>query len=147
MQKIDMKNTLSMKQGSLSSVTSTVSMQMKAAHTAQVKLTQQSSCDGACRLVVINCRASAASPDIPAIYQNTFSNQLPSECRASEVRSDIPSIYFYFFCKCCPKAKAENTVQIVRLLLRNSCIVTLSPDKLRRLLLRSQPEMKKRRRK
>ena len=41
------------------------------------------------------CRASAASPDIPAIYQNTFSNQLPSECRASAAMSDIPAIYFY----------------------------------------------------
>ena len=32
-----------------------------------------------------------------AIYENTFSNQLPSECRASAARSDIPAIYFFGF--------------------------------------------------
>ena len=36
-----------------------------------------------------NCRASAACSDIPPIYQNTFSNQLPSECRANAAWSDI----------------------------------------------------------
>ena len=55
------------------------------------------------------------------------------------------AIYFYFYCKCCPKTKAKKAAQIVRL--RSSCIVTLSLDKLRRLLLRSQPEMNKRRKK
>ena len=70
-----------------------------------------------------------------AIYQNTFSNQLPSECQVSAARAAILAIYFYFNCKSCPKAKVKNTAQIVRLSLRNSCIVTISPDKLSLLLL------------
>ena len=82
---------------------------------------------------------SAISPDIPAIYQNTFSNCLPSECRASAARVNILAIYFYFYCKSFPKGKAKNTAQMVRLSLRNSCIPTVSPDKLNLLMLRSQP--------
>ena len=41
------------------------------------------------------------------------------------------------FCKCCPKAKAKNTAQII-LELRNSCIVMLSPDNLSAAMLAVQ---------